>query len=47
MDLTERMIPAAQKLLADGKGTEAGSKLLALAFEDIVQRCTAVRAWSP
>jgi serine/threonine-protein kinase HipA len=46
LDMAERMIPAAEKVLAELKGTEADSKLLALAVEDIVQRCTAVRAWS-
>jgi len=40
------MIPEAENLLAEIKGTEAGSKLLALAVEDIVERCTAVPAWS-
>lgn len=46
LDMAERLIPAAEKLLAEVKGTEADSKLLAPAVEDIVQRCTAVRAWS-
>ncbi|QYO78900.1 type II toxin-antitoxin system HipA family toxin [Devosia salina] len=45
-DMAERMIPAAERLLAEVKGTEADSALLALAVEDIVQRCTRVRAWS-
>lgn len=46
LDMAGRMIPAAEKLLAKVKKTEADSKLLALAVEDIVQRCTVVRAWS-
>lgn len=46
MDMAERMIPAAGKLLAEAKGTEADSKLLPLAVADIVRRCTAVRAWN-
>lgn len=40
-----RMIPVAENLLAEIKGTEADSALLALASEDIVQRCATVRAW--
>lgn len=40
------MIPEAEKLLAEVKGAEADSKLLALAVEDIVERCAAVPAWS-
>lgn len=46
LDMAERMIPSAEKLLAEVKGTEADSKLLALAVEDIVQRCIRVRAWT-
>jgi len=46
LDMAERMIPAAEKLLAETKGTEADSKLLTLAVADIVRRCAAVRAWN-
>lgn len=45
LDMAERMIPAAEKLLAEVEGTEADSDLLKLAVEDIVQRCAAVRGW--
>ena len=45
LDMAERMIPAAEKLLGEVKGTEADSKLLLLAVDDIVRRCTAVREW--
>lgn len=45
LGMASRMIPAAENLLADVKGTEADSELLKLAVDDIVQRCTAVRAW--
>lgn len=39
------MVPAAEKLLTDVKGSEADSELLALAVEGIAERCATVRAW--
>jgi len=44
-DMAGRMVPAVGRLLAELKGTEADSDLLALAGEDITQRCDEVRAW--
>ncbi|GHE80812.1 transcriptional regulator [Camelimonas fluminis] len=46
LEMAERMIPEAETLLKQVKGTAADSRLLALAVQDIVRRCTTVRGWS-
>lgn len=45
LDMATQMVAATEKVLAEVRGTEADSKLLVPAVEDIVQRCNLVRAW--
>jgi serine/threonine-protein kinase HipA len=46
LDMAARLPAAAEAVLKKLKGTEADSRLLPLALEDITRRCDVVRSWT-